>query len=361
MKKPFAVIGAMLLIGVGVWGFVGVLIPFFEKNGPQDGEYLPAKTSEFPELRQLKPGDETALAIALDEPMVKGKNLVYSPIMRLSLDELASRLEGPIRAEKDGPELFKRLLKAKGYENSLAQDEYYFKSSGTPGDGYTLKAIYEKSLPFEFRLGNYGAPIAWENEQLRTYTLSHHDEDMMKQFHILHYKNDDQFIISLQPSDPAYIFILAKGFSGLHTLAECVSSIENRIAQSEKEIKSGANAWKYSYDADDSFLAPAIEFNLAYEFIEMENITFFAGEVSHFLYEIKMQVGFVLDENGGEIYVETITGSDSIGGIEEKPRPQHLIFDKPFIVIVKKKTSTHPALVVSIQNTALLRKSKEKE
>ena len=106
-------------------------------------------------------------------------------------------------------------------------------------------------------------------------------------------------------------------------------------------------------DDDDKVEIPIIEFHLQKSFEEMLGSTFKAGALELSLIEMYQRNAFILNENGAEVESEAVEAVDSAGEYEE-PQPKMMIFDKPFVVFLKRKDAKNPYFGVYIVDVELL-------
>jgi hypothetical protein len=69
----------------------------------------------------------------------------------------------------------------------------------------------------------------------------------------------------------------------------------------------------------------------------------------YFITEAVQSIRFKLDEKGALLKSES-----RIGGAPISPRPKFLIFDKPFLLVMKEKKGTYPYFAVWIDNAELM-------
>lgn len=167
---------------------------------------------------------------------------------------------------------------------------------------------------------------------------SEEKEKMRKQVRFFDYRNPDDFILSLKGKDPGMEIILAKTeLTG--TLGEMIGIIDSRIRQSYPEEISEM----------DELIIPKIDLSVFHTYNELIG-KFLAnrGFRDFFFAEAGQDVSFKLDESGAS--------AEATGKIVIKkgPVPRIYLFDKPFLLILRKTGSTEPDLVLWLANTDFL-------
>ncbi len=108
---------------------------------------------------------------------------------------LAWQAVKPVTVKKEYRELY-TLNNSKTHENTLTKEEYT--SSAKFEDlNITIQSKFKKSLPFETILSSYENKLVFINTKVSSFGTQGYD----RQFQILYYKNDNNFIVSLQPKD----------------------------------------------------------------------------------------------------------------------------------------------------------------
>ncbi|HLV50459.1 MAG TPA: hypothetical protein VKY44_00725, partial [Flavobacterium sp.] len=124
----------------------------------------------------------------------------------------------------------------------------------------------------------------------------------------------------------------------------------------KKEVenqKSEGYSWKSHFTYLDKVRIPMIEFNLKKKYNELIGNQFQAKNVMYEIVDVNQQNAFVLNEKGAE--VESMATMDAAASAEEI-EPKNLIFNKPFVVFLKRKNSDFPYFAVYISNPELLKK-----
>jgi hypothetical protein len=175
------------------------------------------------------------------------------------------------------------------------------------------------------------------------------EEKLTHQVQIYDYQSRDDFIVSLTTKSPADELILAKVKPGA-TLEATFQGVLDRMSAHLPEPASGA----------DRFAAPKLNFDLRRHFHELEGLTLLPSDKARIkskltITEAQQLVRFQLNEKGAVLKSEATIVMKALA-----MAPRHLlIFDKPFLVLLKQKDSGRPYFALWIGNPSLLIAAKD--
>jgi hypothetical protein len=163
---------------------------------------------------------------------------------------------------------------------------------------------------------------------------------------IYDYQGPDDFIITLKTSDPQDQLILAKVTPG-DTLNGTIAAVLARM-----------NTGKMVYaQKRDNLSIPKLNFDLEKNFKDLEGLTLKPGPntpVKNLVTtEVKQLVRFQLNEKGAVLKSEATiaVGSSAVAF----PLNQHeMIFDKPFLILMKQADASQPYFAMWVGNASLL-------
>jgi serine protease inhibitor len=142
-------------------------------------------------------------------------------------------------------------------------------------------------------------------------------------------------------------------------LQQMFDDLTQKTASAIKEIQSGDAAWKYSLEMQsDELLIPKFSFNIETNYNSLEGSEFKMGDKPYLIEEAYQRTAFLLDEEGAKaesVAEETVVTEEAIEPVE-KPHPKKLHFNKPFLVILKRKDSPNPYFAMWVENTELMQK-----
>lgn len=335
---------------------IPVLLAIFSfKCKPPDTPHqaVDVYTSGFPPMKMLEPSSLTQFVPVLEARTEKGKNIIYTVSLALAWDELINKIGKPSNLQSNELELMEQSV---SYKGALDTDEYV-RDIKVEKQEISIYAGFGGSLTFHDPLDSilYGAKF--NGEYVRAFGVSGFSlKAVGHQIGVLYYKSDDEFIISIQPEQQAHEIILAKGFSQGTQLSTMLTNIYAAIDAGWKSDKAPSSAWKYMLNDDDEVTIPVVSFNLGNDFDGIEESRFTVGHVPHRIKKAYQRTALVLNEYGAKIEGEAkiVDVAAAIIDMPEKPPVKHLVFDKPFVVILKKDNVRNPYFMMKVENTELM-------
>ena len=170
-------------------------------------------------------------------------------------------------------------------------------------------------------------------------------EKLRKQPAILYRKNDEDYqlkecIIDLdQTSQPSQIIVAL--LEPKASLAETMMELEKKIAEDQMERYGGG------FDGSAVLIVPDIFFDITHHFAELEGRRFVnAAMKGQVINRAQQDVMFKLDRSGAELRSEAKVAEESVS--------PPFIFNRPFLVVMKKRGAEHPYFVMWVDNAELL-------
>lgn len=321
----------------------------------------------------------TDITPQMDIQIEKGKNLVYCSTFQLAWNELKDNIiKGDIIISGEGndAELMNKSLSTQkdisendyvamaGYNknniigtiNNSLKDKFGEKAPviteklDSPDDIFAY-AYLDKELKFMYMFDPLKKKISFNNDNVDGFGIdkfqdNEQDEKLASQVEILDYKDDSNFIINLKAKDTNDQIILAE-LQPERTLVNTINEVNSRINSGQKEkLVSG-----------DTLQIPSIHFNTMKEFSQFErrylkNEGFTDYEIIKAVQNIK----FNLDRNGAEIESDArIVMSKSMPSSIMIIKTKELVFDKPFLLMLKKNNSIFPYFAIWVENTEILK------
>jgi hypothetical protein len=312
--------------------------------------------SDLPEVTSLDNLKETDFVVTLENPISKNKNIIYAPAFLYAWDKVKEELRSPIVADTSNSLDFYFLNKCISHQNSLTKTEYS-STVEIVGDAIIAKAFFNKVLPFETKLQALDEPIHFDTVNVSGFGMYYYDAEVVKISKILYYKDDENFILKLTPKDNQHEILLAKGVDKYKTLHEALNLYDNLIVQGKKELKNASLAWKYQIVPDDIFAIPEIKFNIETQYRNLVGQKFFTKDKKSYSFEIAYQrTGFILNENGAVVESVAEAAADSASTSPVITHPKKMIFDSPFLIIIKRVDELNPYFVMKVTNAELLTK-----
>jgi len=214
-------------------------------------------------------------------------------------------------------------------------------------DDFVAYAYLYKNLAFANPFAD-NDPLSFGDVPVRNFGWTKNagqlSDDVFKQVSIYDYKSRDDFVITLTTKSPQDELILAKVPPG-STLAATIDAVLKRIAANKPE-----NARK-----SDVMAVPKLNFDLRKDFHELEGLTLEPSASAKIkppltLTKAQQLVRFQLNEKGAILKSEAVITMKALAIM-----PGHqLIFDRPFLILMKQADSTQPYFALWVGNPSLL-------
>lgn len=314
------------------------------------------KDRKFLEVKKLTEFKNTEFIPTLEHKISQNKNSVYCATLLFAWNEIRKQIDSPLTISDKNFDL-KLLNKSISFENVLKSNEYNA-SGEIVGDLITARAEFNKSLPFELKLQNFTNKLTFDGRKIPSFGVNGNDRyEQLKIVKIMYYKNDDNFIINLLPKDKEHEIILFKTEQNFHSIAEMTTEIEKLTKIGNIEKKNEKINWKYFYSEDDIVIIPKFNFNIETNYNTLEGNNFNADKQIFQIYRAWQRTAFILDESGAEIESEAeIEVPAAMEEESEKPKSKKMVFDKPFLILLKRKDAKNPYFGMWTTNTELMLK-----
>ena len=310
--------------------------------------------SDLPEVTSLDNLKQTDFVATLESPISEKKNIIYAPAFLFAWDKIKEELKSPIIVGNTNSLDFNLLNKSISHQSSLTDSEYSVTAEIVDG-AIIAKAFFNKTLPFETKLQVLDDPINFDTTKVSAFGMYYYNEEAVKFTQILYYRDDNNFILKLVPKDKQHEIILVKGPDKYQTLKDAIIIINDLITQGKQEQTDNKLLWKYQIVHEDIFAIPAIKFNIATNYKHIERQVFLTGDNKKHSVEVAYQrTGFIFNENGAVVESEAVAVADSARAEPIITHPKKMIFDRPFLIIIKRADKTNPYFVMKVENAELL-------
>ncbi|MBO9728305.1 MAG: hypothetical protein J7623_06665 [Chitinophaga sp.] len=302
-------------------------------------------SQRFPKPDSLSHFKETVFVPTLESRIPTGKTAIYTPTLLLSWDKLREALPDGISLFPDAPEELKLLNTTSSFKDALRKGEYEV-TAGAEGGLLYAKSKFSKSLPYKIPFDSLVDFLQFNNTPVRAFGLLRYDYLIVDNFSINSYKDADHFVVTLQPADTTQEIIMAKGLSHFSNLSAGIKAVNAWLAAGKTEEH-------LYFDTRDELAIPVLRFNLATRYSSLEQQSILSKSTSFLLAEVSQRIALVMDENGTEVESEAVAAAavDSM-----PPAPKKLYFDKPYLVMMKRKTVKEPYFVMWVNNSELMMK-----
>lgn len=305
---------------------------------------------ESSDAKNLNQYPTTTFVLTLEDTIPKERNAVYASTMLFAWDELRKKINGPLEIKETLGDLY-RLNNSTSYIKVLKPEEY--KASGEIINGQIIaKAQFKKSLPFKYEMTDLNYALNFNNAQVASFgVIGFNNYYAMESLEIAYYKDDNNFIIKLFPSEKEHEIILFKSEHDFNSMTEILHEIYTCIEKGRIEKKTPNNHWKYSFEEDDELIIPKIYFNIETNYPNLEGKTFIANGIEFPIITAWQHTEFTLNEKGAEVKSEAVVEACEA---VELPKPKKLHFNKPFTIFLKRTDAKNPYFGLFIRNSELM-------
>jgi len=310
---------------------------------------------KFPEVKKLTEYENTKFIPTLEHKISNDKNSVYCATLLFAWDEIRSQINPPLTISEEYSDL-KLLNNSTSFKNVLKSNEYTV-SGEVDGDLIKSKAEFNKSLPFELKLQSFRNKLTFDGQKVSSFGVNGFDSyEQLNIVKIIYYKNDNNFILKLLPKDKEHEIILFKTDQTFNSIAEMTSEFEKLTKIGKTEKKNENISWKYYYNEEDIVVIPKFNFNIETNYSTLEGTNFKSNKQNFQIERAWQRTAFILDESGAEIEseAEIAVATEAMEEEYEKPKPKKMIFDKPFLILLKRIDAQNPYFGLWTANTELM-------
>lgn len=259
---------------------------------------------------------------------------------------------GQVTVDADNPEL-QRLNASQAYKNTLNKEEYTATNHIDIEAGrISVSAQYSKLLPLTDDLMAFKNKLVFNGTKVASFGGENYDWHKAYIVSILYYKDDSNFIIKLHPKDMSQEILLYKAEDKPKTMEKMFADISVKRQQGSKEERTEA-FWKYQLTQMDKVVIPKIKFNILNSYNGLVNNSLLMNQQDCVIEKATQQTAFELNEKGA-IIEDNGTTEETTAEDPPSPQPKNLIFDKPFLVVLKRTDSTNPYFALWVDNAELL-------
>lgn len=385
-QKPLIIAGSLLAFVVIVGGGLFALYRF---NNDRSTTHSQSSTESIqqlyhdqiagPPVLKAKATElqRTYITAHLEHKIKKGKNVLWCTTFQIAWNELCKLNGEPIQMA-NAPEMVTILNKQSVTRTDLDEDSY-IAMAGIRGDGIIArieKALEEKfhgqaspndvlpllrqtptdfwitycylfkHLPFRYDFDRLPEGLSFSRDKVQCFGFDRkwkqHTFGLVGQVRARDYRNPDDFIVELITQSKTDRLILAK----IHpetTLSQTIATVQKRMTRGKRA----------SIVPQSSLMIPVLNFDLLRSFTELYDKTIRSNNPNTagtpFVLALQ-QIRFRLDEKGAVLKSE----AGAAGGGLDLPRPLNLIFNKPFLIMIKKTNAEMPYFALWVDNTELL-------
>jgi hypothetical protein len=373
----FGIAAAFVLFGLGL----GVYYLVFRKSaGPPSDPPKSAFAGSSEALQQ------SVVLPTLDTPIPANKSAIWCSSFQLAWNHLMTDVaQGPIQL-KDAQILADRLNQAGQSDSDLDARDFYaaagFAKDGiiqriqtemgrkfpdstaptfdVPADGAIAYAFMRTQVKFTVPFFDNDEAFRFTDSLgrqtlVKSFGIREKDEGayrkLREQVRVLYWGSDNvalkkdemgEFVIDPCRDSQPYQIILAS-IGRQPTLGEAIIAVRKKLATKP------ADEFESRFQPVDSLLIPTMHLQINHQFKELEGKQFLNPTLNGlYLNKALQTIQFRLDRSGAELSSEA--------RIELKGGPNQFYFNRPYLLILKKRAGNHPFLVMWVDNAELLDK-----
>ncbi len=327
--------------------------------------------------------EATVIVPTLDTPMPPDKNVIWCASFQLAWNEMRDEIVGePIRIENAG-QIADRLNDAKVTKDDLVPGSYYAKA-GAVADGVIeqiqadmaaqfpdaptpeIAASSEAVVSYAYLAANVKFTIPFfENQEpflfdgfpVRSFGIRKKDEyahsKLRGQIEILYSDHDYEdnprakYEFALDPckdSSPNQIIVAC--IEAGESLAETLGELETKMA------KWSDSDWGRRFHENEVLLVPSMSWRLDHHFRELEGtdkriLNERSAAAGYYINVASQVIDFRLERTGADLKSRADLDAESA-------EPRYFIFNRPFLIVMKKRGAERPFFVMWVENAELL-------
>lgn len=361
---------------------ISPLVIFWIIGNIQEDTHEDAFTDEFLLEANAEELNSTVITPHLEAAMVENQNVLWCGTFQLAWNEVCSLIGEDIHLDNE-PEMVSILNQRDFTKKDLDNDSYIavagfikddvfqkideklqakFQGKATPrhlpANSLTPRpqdivayAYLFKNIEFPTPYERIEEPITFDGTRVPCFGVgedykSKH-EALYAQFRILDYQEENDFIIELMSKSPEEQIILAK-ISPSRSLKKTIDHVRQRIANRESVAPSTGDVLKI----------PKLNFDLTKQFLELEGNRLLVSNpaVAKDLVCLSalQNIRFQFDEKGVRLRSESHLSFGCSAAPGAGPPTHRMVFDRPFLILMKRKSSEVPYFALWIANPSLL-------
>jgi hypothetical protein len=309
-------------------------------------------------VKNLSQYKKTDFIPTLEHKISNDKNYIYCATLLLAWNSIRNQINEPLIIADNYTDL-KLLENSKTFLKVLKPEEYNVSAEIDKEFNISARAEFKKPLPFNTQLQAYSKVLTFDGQKIASFGLDGYARaEQLNIVKILYYKNDKNFLIALQPKDNDHEIILFKTDRIYQSMNEMTIEIKKLTQVGIQESKNNKLNWKYNFNQEDRLNIPKFNFNIETNYKKLEGNNFSVKTQEFKIVRAWQRTAFILDESGAKIESEAEIEGIPVESDEEEtiPRPKKLVFDKPFLLLLKRKDANHPYFGLWTVNTELITK-----
>lgn len=279
-------------------------------------------------------------------PVDANKNVAYAASFTLAWNEMRQQVGAPINNKAKAV----KWMNDSPVSGDILGPKEYKRDVRIKGEEISILVNFQRELGFDVPMQPLKEPFTFNGKPVKAFGMVDYDPEIIGIAHLIFYRDEDHFVISLDSKDKSSDMILAKGFNKGAQLHVILQQIQGAIRKGTK-IKDFA-----------SLKIPILKFQEEEHFKELEGIDFKAKGKPYRVKTARQKTFFTLDQEGAKIVDAADLVVDTMAALvdgEEVMRPPNLVFDKPFVVVLQKKKSLFPYFILKVENEEIMDTNKD--
>lgn len=334
----------------------------------------------LPSVRPSRDLNATLMVATLETPLPEGKSVIWCGAFQLAWNRLKSDVvREPLRVQ--GADALCTTLNSSPFGDAdLAPDSFYAAAGMTTDgilnrirsemkgrfpeiqpslpEGADLSAVayayLAATLKFKHAYRDQQEGIAFREgsgnlKRVRGFGVlprdAHHFHDAFYQPWVLHHGSAnpvDEVVVDLDPTSSPHQILVAM-MKRPASLAEAVSWVHEKTRGDEAR----------GFMGGETLLVPEVAIGILHRFAELEGkVVLNKALQGNFISVAQQSVQFRLHRGGAELRAEAALATAKAAGPREKPL--QIIFDRPFLLIMKRRASPRPYFAAWVDNVELL-------
>lgn len=286
-------------------------------------------------------------APTMQEVLPEDKNSVYAVSFPLAWQIVRQQLGimGAVNTESDD---LSRLDGSKTVDKALDDDDY---EREIEWDDRLLRVKTKQEVNLTFAPSFEDLPHGLTFDSIRVDafgTSGFQNMEYTNRLDIAAYRDDDRFALRLRTMEPDHEIYLFKADSVYGTFQQMYTDLR-------EACRHRGESWRHQLTDMDAVVIPKINFDQFHRFNQFIKTHFSVMLKKYVIVDASQQVSFSLNQHGVSMKSEAeIIVNDGAYPPDETPAPKHLIFDKPFYILMKKTDMENPYFVLYVADAALM-------
>jgi len=372
----------------------------FLVNEPAPHRATVTKQAEALDTANLK---KTSVVATLDCPVPEHQNVIWCSTFQIAWDKFKNDIIGKPVKVPGAEELAASLNRAEVSEKDLEKESFYA-TAGFVGKGIikqiqkemkkrfpsapvsvsgklkrstdaaVLYSYLDIDLKFKYPFYTEDSPFIFEDsegthKEVQSFCNNSdgfgdfNQKHVHEQIDILYYKSGNkvepmEFAIDLCKYTSPYQVVVAL-VSQSNTLRETLSTVEQKISEFKEELNYEVLRKIRTFGFADIVTVPDILYKLTHQFAELKDRPFENSQVLNCSFmETKQMIDFSLSRTSVTYQNDAIF---IFWPLAQPPQPRRLLFNKPFLIYVKKRQGgTDPFFVMWVDNAELMNEFESK-